>query len=165
MISLETNAIIILPDSGGVQKEAYFAEVPCLTLRNETEWIETVSDGWNEIVGTKINSILKGYHSLNESSLRKFGSHFGDGNSGEKIVNILMSELTRGGYIGHKSGKKILVIGGAGLIGSHVVEELLKEDVKEVIIYDNFCRGTYENIEETIKDSRGRIHRKTCGHH
>lgn len=53
--------------------------------------------------------------------------------------------------------KKILVIGGAGLIGSHVVEELLKEDVKEVIIYDNFCRGTYENVEHALKDPRCRI--------
>ena len=44
------------------------------------------------------------------------------------------------------NGKIILVIGGAGLIGSHVVEELLKEDVKEVVIYDNFCRGTFENL-------------------
>ena len=43
-------------------------------------------------------------------------------------------------------GRKILVTGGAGLIGSHFVEELLKEDVKEVIIYDNFCESTYENI-------------------
>jgi len=54
-------------------------------------------------------------------------------------------------------GSKILVIGGAGLIGSHVVEELLKEDVKEVIIYDNFCRGTFENVEEALKDPRCEI--------
>ena len=54
-------------------------------------------------------------------------------------------------------GAKILVIGGAGLIGSHVVEELLKEDVKEVVIYDNFCRGTHENLETSLKDARCRI--------
>ena len=44
-------------------------------------------------------------------------------------------------------GRKILVIGGAGLIGSHVVEELLKEDIGEVIVYDNLCRGTLENLK------------------
>ncbi len=54
-------------------------------------------------------------------------------------------------------GKKVLVIGGAGLIGSHVVEELLKEDVQEVVVYDNFCRGTHENLESALKDPRCRI--------
>ena len=53
--------------------------------------------------------------------------------------------------------KKILVIGGAGLIGSHIVEELLKEEIKEVIIYDNFCRGTHENLKQALKDTRCRI--------
>ena len=55
-------------------------------------------------------------------------------------------------------GKKILLIGGAGLIGSHVVEQLLNEDIHELIIYDNFCRGTHENIEEALKDNRCRIY-------
>jgi UDP-glucose 4-epimerase len=54
-------------------------------------------------------------------------------------------------------GSKILVVGGAGLIGSHVVEELLKEDVGEVVVYDNFCRGTLENLEEALRDSRCRV--------
>lgn len=54
-------------------------------------------------------------------------------------------------------GKKLVVVGGAGLIGSHTVDELLKEDIKELIIYDNFVRGTYGNIEDSLKDSRVRV--------
>ena len=53
---------------------------------------------------------------------------------------------------------KILVIGGAGFIGSHLVTELLKSDVGEVIIYDNFARGKMENISESLKDSRCSIY-------
>lgn len=52
------------------------------------------------------------------------------------------------------SNKRFLVIGGAGLIGSHTVDELLKEDVKEIRIFDNFSRGTQENLAEALKDSR-----------
>lgn len=54
-------------------------------------------------------------------------------------------------------GKKLVVVGGAGLIGSHTVDELLKEDIKELIIYDNFVRGTYGNIEVALKDPRVRV--------
>lgn len=54
-------------------------------------------------------------------------------------------------------GKKMLVIGGAGLIGSHAVDQLVQEDVKEIIIYDNFTRGTMENLTDALKDPRVRI--------
>ena len=55
-------------------------------------------------------------------------------------------------------GSKVLVIGGAGFIGSHVVDELLTEDVGQVIVYDNFCRGSRENLEEALKDPRVKIY-------
>lgn len=55
-------------------------------------------------------------------------------------------------------GKKLVVIGGAGLIGSHTVDHLIKDDVKEVVIYDNFVRGRAENLHNTLKDPRVRIY-------
>lgn len=55
-------------------------------------------------------------------------------------------------------GKKLVVIGGAGLIGSHTVDRLIKTDVKEVVIYDNFARGRIENLRSALKDSRVKIY-------
>ena len=52
------------------------------------------------------------------------------------------------------SGKKVLVIGGAGLVGSHVVDELLKTDVGEIVVYDNFFRGSMDNLREALEDPR-----------
>lgn len=52
------------------------------------------------------------------------------------------------------SGKRFLVIGGAGLIGSHLVDQLMKTDAREIIVYDNFCRGTIDNLSEALKDPR-----------
>jgi len=55
------------------------------------------------------------------------------------------------------AGKKVMVIGGAGLIGSHVVDELLKTDVAEVVVFDNFFRGSYDNLAEALTDPRVKI--------
>ena len=62
--------------------------------------------------------------------------------------------------------KKVVVIGGAGLIGSHVVDELIKTPVREIVIYDNFARGTHENLHAALCDPRVSIFRpagSSCG--
>ena len=55
-------------------------------------------------------------------------------------------------------GKKFVVVGGAGLIGSHTIDQLLEEDVKEIIVYDNFARGSFENLDTALKDPRVSIY-------
>ena len=87
MISLEMYCRKIITDSGGVQKEAFFMNKPCITIRDETEWIETVENGWNIVVGTDKAKILDGILNFVPNKARQ--NIFGDGHAAEKILKIL----------------------------------------------------------------------------
>ena len=88
ILVLEENAKKILTDSGGIQKEAYFLKVPCITLRDRTEWVETVQDGWNILVGTDKKKILRAIREF-EPKGEAYTYRFGDGKASERIVRIL----------------------------------------------------------------------------
>lgn len=89
MVILESAAEVILTDSGGVQKEAYFHSVPCITMRDETEWVETVRAGWNRIVGANADRISQALSEI-ETPARSADFLYGDGSAGRQIVQILM---------------------------------------------------------------------------
>lgn len=87
MARLEMSARAILTDSGGVQKEAFFYRVPCLTLRDETEWVETVEMGWNRICGADSNLILEYWNGLDRVE-RRDGHPYGQ-DASKKIISLL----------------------------------------------------------------------------
>ena len=89
MITLETKAKAILTDSGGVQKEAFFSRVPCITLRDETEWVELVDHGFNRIAGTAPEKICQAFAAVTEKKIPNKHDLYGGGRASERIVKIL----------------------------------------------------------------------------
>ena len=90
MMMLEQSARVILTDSGGIQKEAYWFGVPCITLRNETEWVETVETGWNVLVGADREKIIQAISSL--KTLDEHPDLYGDGKASVQCVRVLVKE-------------------------------------------------------------------------
>lgn len=93
MLCLESSAKAILTDSGGVQKEAFFHGVPCLTLRDETEWVETVELGVNTLCGADTDVIVSAWNQL--LAFQCNSAPYGDGDAAGKIVGIIRQFLEK----------------------------------------------------------------------
>ena len=91
MISLEKNASLVITDSGGVQKEAYFFKKPCIIMRSETEWKEIVEVGAAIIADADEERIIEAYHHFKDNDTIEFPEIFGDGRAAEFICNELIS--------------------------------------------------------------------------
>lgn len=89
MIELLKNCTLVMTDSGGLQKEAYFFSKPCVTLRDETEWTELVENNYNVLVGANYDLIRSSVKKMRSSSLDFSTRLYGDGNTGQKIIQKL----------------------------------------------------------------------------
>lgn len=92
MLNLLSECRKVITDSGGLQKEAYFLKVPCLTLREDTEWPETLIGDWNILVGANQHRILKGLSTTPDHS-KKQENYFGDGKAAEHIIHYLKGRI------------------------------------------------------------------------
>ena len=93
MLMLEKHSKAILTDSGGVQKEAYWLRVPCVTLREVTEWSYTVKEGWNIIAGWKTENIVRAVQRVHGMKKRSSTVNRGKPTASEKVVHLLLKHL------------------------------------------------------------------------
>ena len=93
IIALEKNAELIITDSGGLQKEAYFFKKPCVILRSETEWVEIVENGNALIADADKNQIVSASNSLLSQKEYTYPLFFGDGNASYFIVDKILKTL------------------------------------------------------------------------
>lgn len=91
MIWLERNARAIVTDSGGMQKEAYLVGTPCVTLRDETEWVETVRSGWNTLTGMNVDQIIR---ALQKARPRRHPLLYGDGHASDLVARSIKKFLS-----------------------------------------------------------------------
>ena len=97
MLALQLHARMVLTDSGGVQKESYLLGTPCVTLRQETEWPETLANGWNVLAGADPKRIVE---AARRPRPQEEAPHvFGDGRSAQRMVDLLQDDSLHGGRI------------------------------------------------------------------
>lgn len=93
MIYLIDRCLLVMTDSGGLQKEAFFLKKPCITLRNETEWVELVENGCNLLAGFETENIHNAYHIFKKKKCNFNTKIYGEGNASQKILNILLQKM------------------------------------------------------------------------
>jgi UDP-N-acetylglucosamine 2-epimerase len=89
MLNLESEASVILTDSGGVQKEAWFMKKPVVVLRNETEWVEIISSGNGTLTGASTEKIIQATRKYLETPPQHFPPLFGNGQAAQEILKVL----------------------------------------------------------------------------
>lgn len=93
MISLESRCSMVITDSGGVQKEAFFFKKPCIILREQTEWVEIVENGNALLVGSSEEKLIEAYHQLTIKKDFTYPPFFGDGYASEEICRLMIEHL------------------------------------------------------------------------
>jgi len=93
MISLESNCSMVITDSGGVQKEAFFFKKPCIILREQTEWVEIVENGNALLVGSSEVKLIEAFHQLTNKKEYTYPPFFGNGHASEEICRLMIEHL------------------------------------------------------------------------